>query len=96
MAINRAKVERAAEKFVRQGRLDDAITQYRRLLSDSPDDVVTLNKIGDLYRKAGQIPRAVASFSRIAEQYRERGFTQKAIAMFEKVAKLSAEDVDSR
>ena len=96
MAINRAKVDRAAEKFVRQGRLDDAITQYRRLLSDSPDDVVTLNKIGDLYRKAGQIPRAVASFRRIADQYRERGFTQKAIAMFKKVAKLSEGDVESR
>ncbi|MCZ6649148.1 MAG: tetratricopeptide repeat protein [Acidobacteria bacterium] len=96
MAINRAKVSRTAEKLLRQGRLEDAIREYKRLLDDNPQDAGTLNKVGDLYRKAGQVSRAVDCYRRIAEQYRERGFATKAIAMFKKMAKLAPRDAEVR
>lgn len=96
MAINRVKVTKAAEKFVRQNRMEDAIRQYRRLLDETPGDVGLLNKVGDLYRRAGQIPRALSCFRRIADDYRDKGFAPKAIAMYKKVAKLDPEDVGSR
>ncbi|MCZ6599618.1 MAG: tetratricopeptide repeat protein, partial [Acidobacteria bacterium] len=96
MAINRAKVSRTAEKLLRQGRLDDAIQEYKRLLDDNPQDAGTLNKVGDLYRKAGQVSRAVDCYRRLAEQYRERGFATKAIAMFKKMAKLAPRDAEVR
>ncbi|MCZ6745846.1 MAG: tetratricopeptide repeat protein, partial [Acidobacteria bacterium] len=96
MAINRAKVSRAAEKLLRQGRLEDAIREYKRLLDDNPQDAGTLNKVGDLYRKAGQVSRAVDCYRRLAEQYRERGFATKAIAMFKKMAKLAPRDAEVR
>lgn len=88
MALNRAQVSRAAEKLVRQGRIPEAIAEYRRILEKSPDDIATLNKVGDLHRKAGQTNRALACFQRIAEHYRDRGFAHKAIAMFKKIAKI--------
>ncbi|MFQ5719848.1 MAG: tetratricopeptide repeat protein [Acidobacteriota bacterium] len=94
MAINRIKISRAAEKLVRQGRVDAAITEYKRLLDDSPEDLATLNKVGDLYRQSGQIHRALPCFQKIAEHYRDRGFAQKAIAMFKKIAKLDPDNLD--
>ena len=96
MAIDRAKVSRTAEKFLRQGRLEDAIRAYKRLLDDNPQDTGTLNKVGDLYRKAGQVSRAVACYRLIAERYRDRGFATKAIAMFKKMAKLAPDDPEVR
>ncbi|MFQ5669807.1 MAG: tetratricopeptide repeat protein [Acidobacteriota bacterium] len=96
MAIDRASVTSLAEKFTRQGRLKEAISQYLKLLEDGPSEVRTLNLLGDLYRRNGEIQRALSCFTKIAEQYRDRGFAQKAIAMYKKVAKLDATSVETR
>ncbi len=96
MALNRVKVSQAADKFARQGKFQEAIREYQRLLDEAPQDVITLNKIGDLHRKAGHPERALTCYTRIADHYRDRGFTQKAIAMYKKVAKLAPEDAGVR
>jgi tetratricopeptide (TPR) repeat protein len=96
MALNRVKISQAAEKLVRQGRFADAIREYQRLLDDSPHDVTTLNKVGDLFRRAGHEERAVGCYLRIADHYRGRGFAQKAIAMYKKVAKLDPGSAEVR
>ena len=68
MALNRIKVLKQADKLVRQGRIDAAILEYQRLLEESPKDPTLLNKIGDLYCRAGQAHKAVSSFLKIAER----------------------------
>ncbi len=51
MALKREQVVQAAEKYVcaRQDRA--AIREYRKLLAENPNDINTLNRIGDLYAR---------------------------------------------
>ena len=60
LAIDREATLKNAEKFLRVGRLDAAITEYARVVDDQPRDWTTANTLGDLYMRAKQPDRAVA------------------------------------
>lgn len=84
----REQVVQAAEKFVARGKIEPAIREYRKLLADNPNDINTLNRIGDLYARIQRIDEAVDFFTQIAEQYTAEGFFVKAIAIYKKIIKL--------
>ena len=65
--IDRTATLRAAEKLLRQGKLQPAIEEYLRVVEDQPRDWNTANLVGDLYVRAGQIDKAVEQFTRIAD-----------------------------
>ncbi|HUO86799.1 MAG TPA: tetratricopeptide repeat protein, partial [Thermoanaerobaculia bacterium] len=88
MAIQREQVVRSAEKLASRGRIDAAIREYRKVLSESPGDVATLNRVGDLYARADRNDEAIKLYSQIAESYTEDGFFVKAIAIYKKIIKL--------
>lgn len=92
MAFEKAKVLKAAEKFLSQGKISAAIKEYRQIVENDDDDLTTLNMLGDLCARAGQNDEAVSCFSRIAEHYREREFNLKAIAMYKKIERLVPRD----
>ena len=46
---SRDKIIAKAEKLVAKGKTEDAIRSYEKLLDDNPNDVNTLNRIGDLW-----------------------------------------------
>ena len=92
MAFEKAKVIKAAEKFLSQGKINAAIKEYRQIIKHDPDDLTTLNMLGDLLARAGEKEEAASCFQRIAEHYREREFQLKAIAMYRKVDKLKPRD----
>ncbi len=92
MAFDKAKVLKAAEKFLSQGKITSAIKEYRQIVKNDDDDFTTLNMLGDLCARAGQKDEAVKCFSRIAEHYHEQEFTLKAIAMFKKIERLRPGD----
>lgn len=92
---DRVRVIEQAERFVRAGRIKEAIAEYEKLSLGEPQDVGTLNIIGDLYVRVGQNDRAVRSFQRVAEEYERRGLFSQALAICKKVHKLSPEDADS-
>jgi tetratricopeptide (TPR) repeat protein len=89
MAFDKAKVLRAAEKYLSQGNIAAAIKEYSQVIDQDPEDYTTLNMLGDLYARAGQKAQAGACFERIAEHYRGQGFVLKAIAMFKKLDRLN-------
>lgn len=89
MAFDKAKVLRAAEKYLAQGKITAAIKEYRDLIEHDPADLNTLNILGDLYVRTNQKEQAVDCFKHIAEHYREQGFGNKAIAMYKKVDRLT-------
>ena len=93
MAFEKAKVLKAAEKFLSQGKINAAIKEYRQIVENDDDDLTTLNMLGDLCVRAGQNDEAVNCFTRIAEHYREQEFSLKAIAMYKKIERLSPRDV---
>lgn len=92
MAFEKAKVIKAAEKFLSQGKITAAIKEYRQIIDNDDSDLTTLNMLGDLLARAGEKEEAAACFLRIAEHYREQEFRLKAIAMYRKIEKLKPRD----
>ena len=69
-------------------KIESAIKEYERLLDDNPNDVNTLNRIGDLWVRVNRTDEAVKVYTRIADHYAKDGFFLKAIAIFKKINKL--------
>lgn len=86
--FNKTKVLAAAEKFVQQGKLQNAIAEYEKVIKDDPKDLTVLNAIGDLYARVGQNEKAYEYFKKVGDQYAQNGFTVKAIAVYKKVTRL--------
>jgi pilus assembly protein FimV len=94
MAVQRDKVIASAEKLVAKGKIETAIKEYERLLDDNPNDVNTLNRIGDLWVRINRNDEAVKVFGKIADHYSKDGFFLKAIAIFKKINKLDPSKLD--
>jgi tetratricopeptide (TPR) repeat protein len=92
MAFEKAKVLKAAEKFLSQGNITAAIKEYRQIVEHDEDDFTALNMLGDLSARAGKKDEAISCFARIADHYREQEFTLKAIAMYKKIDRLNPRD----
>ncbi len=95
MALNKAKVLKAAEKYVIQGKISHAIAEYQKLIKEDPTDLPLVNTLGDLYVRIGNIPEAVKCFTRLAESYDNGGFVVRAIAMYKKVCKTDPAQTNS-
>ncbi len=87
--FNKAKVLATAEKYVQQGKLHNAISEYDKIVEKDAKDLTVLNTIGDLYARLGQIEKAGEYFKRVGDTYASEGFTVKAIAMYKKLTKLN-------
>ena len=87
MSIDRESALRQAEKLHREGRLDLAIAAYVRLVEAQPRDWNTINMLGDLYLRAGDVDRGVAQFVQIADHLFSEGFFPKAAALYKKTLK---------
>jgi tetratricopeptide (TPR) repeat protein len=94
MAVQRDKVIASAEKLVARGKIEPAIKEYERLLDENPNDVNTLNRIGDLWVRINRMDEAVKVFSKIADHYSRDGFFLKAIAIYKKINKLDPSKLD--
>ncbi|MDQ3666433.1 MAG: tetratricopeptide repeat protein [Acidobacteriota bacterium] len=92
MVFEKAKVLKAAEKFLSQGKINAAIKEYRQIVENDDDDLTTLNMLGDLCAREGQNQEAISCFSRIAEHYSKQEFNLKAIAMYKKIERLKPRD----
>jgi len=85
--FNKQKVLSAAEKFVQQGKLPNAISEYEKILKADAKDLTVMNTVGDLYSRLGENDKAVECFKSVGDAYASQGFTVKAIAMYKKIAK---------
>jgi pilus assembly protein FimV len=92
--FNREKVLAAAEKFVQQGKLQNAISEYEKIIKEDSKDLTVLNTIGDLCARIGQNEQAAHYFKRAGDQYAQDGFTVKAIAIYKKLTRLSPGELD--
>lgn len=92
--FNKAKVLAAAEKFVQQGKLQNAISEYEKIVKEDPKDLTVLNTLGDLCARVGQNEQAAGYFKRVGDQYANDGFTVKAIAVYRKLSRLTPGNLD--
>ena len=86
--FNKQKVLSAAEKYVQQGKLQNAISEYEKILKADAKDLTVLNTVGDLYARIGEADKATDCFKNVGDAYAAQGFTVKGIAMYKKIAKL--------
>jgi pilus assembly protein FimV len=93
--FNKEKILSAAEKFVQQGKLPNAIAEYEKVLKQDPKDLTVLNTIGDLYARLGRGDLAAEYFRKVGDAYSSDGFVVKAIAIYKKLTKLNPTAVDS-
>jgi len=94
MSFDKAKAMRNAERFVAQGKIRSAITEYRSVVANDPRDVATLNMLGDLYAKRSEKRDAVDCYLKVAEHYNTQGFSQKAIAVYNKISRIQPDSIE--
>lgn len=93
MAYNKSKHIEAAQRYLSQGKLPQAIAEYQQILKHETKDQVTLMTLGDLFVRQGETFQALEYFERLAQIFQNDGFTTKAIAIYKKIAKLAPEEV---
>src|SRR5271165_5009356 len=86
--FNKQKVLASAEKYVQQGKLQNAISEYEKILKNDAKDLTVTNTVGDLYSRLGETDKATGCFKTVGDAYGSQGFTVKAIAMYKKICKL--------
>ncbi len=94
MVARRDKILKDAEKLVQKGKVEQAINEYEKVLTQHPTDANTINRVGDLYGRIGQVDRAIELYERIAEHFTQDGFTTKAIAILKKINRLDPQRLD--
>lgn len=92
MAFNKQKSLDAAQKFLNQGKIPQAIAEYQTILRYEPKDQVTLMTVGDLFVRAGDTQQALGFYEQLAQLFVGDGFISKAIAIYKKIAKLAPDE----
>lgn len=94
MSFDKAKAMRNAERYVAQGKIRSAISEYRAVVDADPRDIATLNMLGDLYAKSSEKRDAVTCYLQVAEHYNTQGFAQKAIAIYNKISRIQPDSIE--
>ena len=85
---------RNAERYVSQGKIRAAISEYRTVVENDPRDIATLNMLGDLHAKNAERREAVDCYLQVAEHYNTQGFAQKAIAIYNKISRIQPDSIE--
>jgi tetratricopeptide (TPR) repeat protein len=93
MAYQKSKHVESAQKFLSQGKIQQAVAEYLIVLKHEPKDQVTLMTVGDLFVRQGETFQALEYFERLAQIYLADGFLTKAIAIYKKITKLAPEEM---
>ena len=94
MAIKKDKVLKDAEKLVQKGKVEQAVREYEKVLKAYPEDTTTINRVGDLYGRMGNVERAIELYEQIADHFTRDGFNTKAIAILKKINRLDPQRLD--
>ena len=79
----------AAQAFVEQGQLDEALMEYGRIVAEEPGDTSTWLKMAELHTRLGANDEAAAIYSRTGELFIDQGFAKKAAAVYKQALKLA-------
>ena len=92
MAMNKDKIFKAADKFIRGNKIEKAINEYESWLKKNPKDWNTVRVVGDLYHRIGRNDEATKSYSLVADAYKRDGFNVRAIATHKMILRLDPQN----
>jgi TonB family protein len=95
MPFDKSQALNAAKQHLLQGNTQAAISVYLKIIEDNPEDLPTINRLGDLYASEGRVQDAIYEFSRVADRCRAGGLTRKAIAVLRKLAALDPGNIET-
>ena len=88
MAFDKSKAIAEAQKLVAQGKIREAVNEYKKIYSKDPKDQNVLNTLGDLYARLNRTSEALEYYIKLADMYAGEGFLVRGIAMYKKISKL--------
>jgi tetratricopeptide (TPR) repeat protein len=91
-ASDRTKITEKAEHYVKAGKIEEAVAEYRKLLDGTGQDISIGNIIGDLCLQLGQEDRALQLFKANVETLERRGAYSQALALAKKINKIKPAD----
>lgn len=94
MSFDKDRFVKSAEKYLQQGKIPAAISEYQKILELDPNDINTINTLGDLHARIGQNKEAIENYLKVANSYRRSNDVVKAIAMYKKTQKLDSSNID--
>jgi tetratricopeptide (TPR) repeat protein len=94
MARDRQDLLDKAERLASRGKLNAAITEFRKVIDAYPQDTSTLNRVGDLYVRLKRIDDAIELFRLAAENFEHEGFFVKAIAIYKKILRIDISQLE--
>lgn len=94
MAIDKNAVIKEAQKFTAKGQYAKAITEWKKLIREFPNDANIFNTIGDLCLKKDAKAEAVEAYKKAADLLAADGFTSKAIALYKKILNIDPKKIE--
>ena len=92
MALNKDKIFKAADKHIRNNKIEKAINEYETWLKQNPKDWNTVRVVGDLYHRIGRNDEAIKSYALVADAYKRDGFNVRAIATHKMILRLDSQN----
>ena len=92
--MNKSQIIENAQSFAAQGKVEKAITEWKKLLSETPQDGNIYNTIADLYLRNNDTASAIDTCLKAAAVYKEAGFELKGVAVLKKILKIDPERID--
>lgn len=92
MSSEKSKILEVAQQYTIRGQIQKAIEEWKKLLTDTPNDANIYNTIGDLSLKnqsSNIAPEeAISYYLKAGEIFESSGFALKAIAVYKKILKV--------
>ncbi len=92
MALNKDRVFKAAENYIKKNKVDKAIGEYESWLKENPKDWNIIRTVGDLYARISRNDEAIKKYAQVADHYRKDGFNVRAIATYKMVLRLDPQN----
>jgi len=99
LSIDKSRILEAAQQYTVRGQIQKAIDEWKKLITDTPNDANIFNTIGDMYLKYQTTEQgkdeAISNYVKAAEIFQSSGFALKAIAVLKKILKIvpSSKDI---
>ncbi len=92
--MSKEKLTDQAMKYLQKGDLKSAVKVFEKIIKDHPSDERTLQKLGDLYARLGEVKPALKHYGRVSEIYLKNGFHIKALAVYKQMILLDPDNSD--
>jgi len=87
-------IKEKASKFAQKGQIKKAIREYEQLLEMQPDDVRTLQRLGELWARGKNPDLSIKHYLKAADGHSRAGFADRAVAVLKQALAVDATRLD--